>query len=387
MRAALLLLLVASQETSLRVVADFPGGSAKVEGVDARTVRVLPAAHPNRGWTCWWYFKLEGIPAGEEITLDVGGGVWATPDRAAWSLDGKEWKHTPAGVREKTRIRYTLKVPAKEAWFAWGPPYVLADAQAAVDRAAKALPEAKPFELATCRDGHSVPAVRIGPPEPGRFGIWVQARQHAWESGSSWVGQGFIDWIVSDDPRAAEVRKKSFITVVPVMDADNVQRGAGGKEGKPQDHNRDWSDDPHWPEVRAAQAEIRKMDAGGGFDLFIDLHNPAAGDKSPFFFASPKEVLSEKGRANLRRFLDCAREEIVGPLRHKGLVRESGKSYDPKNWERSSKNWVSKHAKDHAVALTLETSWNTPESTAENYRRVGRELGLAIEKYFRTSPR
>jgi hypothetical protein len=384
-RALLLAVLLLHPQETLRVVSDFPGGSAKVEGIDGRTVRVLPATRPDRGWVCWWYFKLEGIPAGEEITIDLGGGVWATPDRAVWSLDGKEWKQTPPGVREKTRIRYTLQVPSKEAWFAWGPPYVLADAQAAVDRAAKALPEAKAFELAKSRDGHSVPAVRIG--TPGGFGLWVQARQHAWESGGSWVCQGFLDWIVSGDPRAAELRKKAFITVVPVMDADNVQRGAGGKEAKPQDHNRDWSEDPHWPEVRAAQAEIRKMDAEGRFDFFIDLHNPGAGDRNPFFYVSPKDMLSEKGQANLRRFLDGAKEEITGPLKHVGGVKESGKDYDPKAWERISKNWVSKNAKPHVIAMTLETSWNTPHSTAENYRQVGRELGLAIERYFRTSPR
>ncbi len=387
MRIILLGLLLLPQETSLRVVADFPGGSVRVEGIEGRTVRVLPASHPGRGWDCWWYFRLEGIPAGAPLTLDVGGGVWATPDRAAWSLDGKEWRQTPPGVREKTRIRYTLEVPAATAWFAWGPPYVLADARAAVERAAAACPEAKAFELCRSRDGHSVPAVRVGRIEGERFGIWVQARQHAWESGGSWVGQGFLDWIVSDDPRARELRGKAEIAVVPVMDADNVERGAGGKAQKPQDHNRDWSDEPHWPEVRAAQAGIKRLDAEGRFDFFVDLHNPGAGDKSPFFFVSPKDMLSEKGQANLRRFLDAAKEEIVGPLKHKGGVRESGKDYDPKAWERISKNWVTRSAKPHVVALTLETSWNTPESTAENYRRVGRKLGLAIEKYLRQSPR
>ena len=33
------------------------------------------------------------------------------------------------------------------------------------------------------------------------------------------------------------------------------------------------------------------------------------------------------------------------------------------------------------MAVCLETAWNTPASTAENYLRVGRELGLAIARY------
>jgi len=41
------------------------------------------------------------------------------------------------------------------------------------------------------------------------------------------------------------------------------------------------------------------------------------------------------------------------------------------------------HAADHVVAVTLETSWNTPHSTTEGYRTVGRQQGLAIERYLR----
>ena len=33
-------------------------------------------------------------------------------------------------------------------------------------------------------------------------------------------------------------------------------------------------------------------------------------------------------------------------------------------------------------AATLETSWNTPHGTIANYKRVGRELEQAIERYF-----
>ncbi len=32
----------------------------------------------------------------------------------------------------------------------------------------------------------------------------------------------------------------------------NLLYGAGGKEQKPHDHNRDWSENPHWFEVAAA---------------------------------------------------------------------------------------------------------------------------------------
>jgi zinc carboxypeptidase len=386
--------LPAEEGRTLQILTDFPGGSARVQGIDqeTRTVRLVPTPHPDRGWACWWYFKLQGVRPGETITLEVGTDSFAKPDQAMFSLDNHVWVHTAPGRREKDRIIYHHRVDATDAWFAWGPPYVLEHARALVERAAKVTPDAIAFELCKSREGRPVPALRFSPPgvtNPGaaaRAGIWIQARQHAWESGSSWVGQGLVEWLLSEDPRAAELRKKAEICFVPIMDVDNVARGAGGKNQKPQDHNRDWSESPHWPEVRAAMQHIAALNAAGRFDLFIDLHNPAPNDRVPEFFLPPRELLSARGKTNLERFLAAATEEMKGPLAFTGKTRDTGPKYDP-NWERISKTWIVRRTRDHVVAVTLETSWNTPHSTQEGYRRVGRELGLAIERYFRSPVR
>jgi hypothetical protein len=377
--------------TPLDVDIDFPGGSARIEGIDqaARSVRLVPSPHADRGWVCWWYIKLKGIEPGETITLDVGEGVWATPDSATFSIDGQHWLRTPAGKRDGKRITYSVKVDAREAWLAWGPPFVPADAERLVADAAKKCPHAAAFELCRTREDRTVPALRVsqpGTPDKERFGIWIEARQHAWESGSSWVARGFTEWLVSEDPRAETLRKKSLITIVPIMDIDNVAIGAGGKDQKPQDHNRDWTDEPYHKSVAAAQREIVRWNESGNFDLFIDLHNPGPGDKLPFYFVSPREMLSDLGKDNLTSFIAANRLEMTGPLKFDEKLRESGANYD-KNWQAISKNWVAKHTRDHVVSLTLETAWNTPESTTENYLRVGKEMGLAVERYLQTARR
>lgn len=351
----------------IAVKAEFPGGSARVESIEGSVIKVLPALHKDRGWTCWWYFKVEGATPGQALTLDVGGGVWATPERAVISADDVEWAHTAPGKRTKDRIAYEIQAPAAAFWLAWGPPFTL--------KHARELLGARAFELCKSRDGHSVPAMRIKEGEP-KNAIWVHAGQHAWESGARWVGKGFAEWAVSDDARAVALRKTTEIVFVPIMDVDNVERGAGGKQAKPQDHNRDWSDAPHWPEVAAAQKGIREF--GTRFRLFVDLHNPGARDQAPYFYVPPAELLREK--SSLDRFLEAARAEITGPLPATGKTQVSGANYD-KDWERISKNWVAKAT--GAVAVTLETSWNTPNSTPENYKRVGRELGFAIERFLR----
>jgi hypothetical protein len=379
------------EPSTLKIDTDFPGGSARVLELDQqqRLIRILPAEHQNRGWVCWWYFHVSGIVPGETLSIDVGEAPWATPDRATFSVDRKVWRHSEPGKRQGKRIVYRVPIEASEAWFAWGPPFVPEDAARLVEEVATASPHAKAFELCRTREGRPVPAVQVAQTDGDRqpkYGIWVNARQHAWESGSSWVCRGFTEWIVSDDPRAESLRKQAAITIVPIMDIDNVAIGAGGKNQKPQDHNRDWSAMPHWRSVAAAQQAIEQLDEAGRFDLFIDLHNPGAGDKHPYYYVAPRELLSDLARRNLAGFVAASKLEMTGPLAYRGETRESGANYDP-NWRHISKNWVTENTRDHVVAVTLETAWNTPNSTTDNYRRLGQELGLAIERYFRSAPR
>jgi len=382
--------LPAAVAGDLAVNSKFSGGSANLVQLDQKTrlIRINPTPHLDRGWTCWWYFQVTGIQPGETLTIDVGDAPWATPDQATFSEDQKSWKHTPPGVRQGKRITYQQKIEGNQAWFAWGPPFTVEDAATLVTESEKKCPAAKAFELCRTREDRPVPALRIdaAPQTPDRYGIYVCARQHAWEAGGSWVCRGFTEWLISNDDRAVAVRKKAVIVIVPVMDIDNVAIGAGGKEQKPQDHNRDWTDKPYHKSVAASQQEITKLNAAKTFDLFLDLHNPAASDKQPMFFVSPKEILTKDGQENLDRFLKLAQLEMTGPLAFKGLIKESGPNYD-RRWEVISKNWVTKHTAPHVVSATLETSWNTPESTTDGYRQIGRELGQTIERYLRVNPR
>jgi hypothetical protein len=319
----------------------------------------------------------------QPLTVDVGEAPWATPNQAAFSVDGgRTWQHTPAGVREGKRIRYELRCAGTSARVAWGPPFLPADASRLVQRIAKQSPCAEAFSLCRTRGGHETPAVRItadGARQPRPL-IWIQARQHAWETGSSWIAKGFAEWVVSDLPEAEQLRETCEIVVVPIMDIDNVQLGAGGKNQQPQDHNRDWTDHPHWHAVAAAQVHLRSAAEAGRLAAFIDLHNPGANERFPFFYVSAEELQSDAARANHAEFLVAARAEITGPLGFQGKTLVSGKAYDPRAWMAISKNWVAQLGTP-AVAVTLETPWNTPHSTVAGYMTVGRQLGKTLARY------
>jgi hypothetical protein len=374
----------------LAVSADFPGGSAEVVSIDQarRLIRIKPADHPDRGWRVWWYLKVAGAVPGEALTLEVTAQPFGLPDRAAVSIDDRRWTQTAPGTRTKTSVTYHHKAEGREVWFAWGPPYLPRDAADLLAQAEKSCPEARGFNLCRTLEDRPVPALRVLPPEGGPakpLGVWVQARQHAWEVGGSWICQGLAEWLVSDDPQAAALRKTTAWTFVPIMDLDNVVRGAGGKNEKPRDHNRDWDDSPHWRSVQAAQREIRVMAAAGRFAVFLDLHDPGPNERESYFYTSPRNTLSPLQIANLDAFLRGAQAEVKGPPPLSGVARESGPLYDKDHWREIAKNWVSRNTTD-AVAVTYEAAWNTPAGTQDGYRQVGRQLGLAVERYLRNKP-
>lgn len=389
-------------EAEITVSTDFEGGSGVVVGRDDDKgfLHVQPAVRAGRGFPCWWYFKVNGLEPGAMLTLKVSGNPepfqgkrvlessWSLPDRAAISVDNENWTQTPKGRREDQSIIYEFKAPAETFWLAWGPPFLPSHAEKLLKTAKETLPSAEIFELARTRGDRPVKGIRFGaePRENHKpFGVWIQARQHAWETGGSWVGQGFLLWAVSDDEGAVELRKQAEIHFIPIMDIDSTATGAGGKDAIPRDQNRDWDDRPHYPEVAAAQKRILELERAGRFDVYVDLHNPGPNDRTPFFFG-PIEMskLPSIQQRNHARWIAFAHVNI-DHLQEKYRLASYVKTEEERN--RMSSNWVRNHTSPHVMSATLETSWNRPEGTSSGYQSVGRQLGLTLTRYLASDPR
>ena len=227
-----------------------------------------------------------------------------------------------------------------------------------------------------------MPALQISEgskPANRRPAIWVSARHHAWECGGSWVGAGLAEWLVSDDQQAQWLRQHAEIFVVPLLDVDHVASGDGGKHGEPQDHNLDWSDQPHWPEVAATQKRILALAAAGRMNLFLDLHNPSPGNKQQTAYVIEKAYMPEKGDPRKLRFVELMIQEF-GALKQ-NPARPPAEN--PDLFHRVSVPWVLEHSNANTIAFCIETPWNTPSGTPEGYGIVGRKLGSAIEKLLR----
>ena len=388
----------------LAVETDFEGASAKVVGIEQqeRTIRFEPGGDPSGGWPSWWNFRIRGARPGEPITLRLRAPKtvipqttytwlkdkplsldWSAPKRAAWSGDGESWQRTEPGARDGEWMVYQIVPTMDPVEVAWGPTYTPSRSERFAKACAEKFPAmVKAESLCRSRDGRSVPLLRIAEGPPARRGaIWIHARQHAWESGSSWVAQGFTEWLLGGTPEATWLRQHHEFIVVPVMDVDHVAKGQGGKEAVPHDHNRDWSDQPHWPEVAAAQAAMKSLIEDGRLAAYIDLHNPGPNTRGVQFHTPPDEGTKKGQRAAINRFHALARMYLatVMPVDEEPL--KSGAEYDP-TWRRMSHSWVAAHAPESTLPVCVETPWNIAQSSQEGYRKMGAAIGVTIYHYF-----
>lgn len=383
----------------MRVLTDFEGGNAEVVRLDeeAKTLRIMPALREGRGWPCWWFFKLEGLKVGEELTLEVQAqtkpyreksvlaAAWCQPKHAWLSSDGKTWTASDAGTLSAEKVMtYKIKATASEMSFAWGPPFVPSDAEALLAEIAMKLPDARRFELAKTKGGRPVNGISIGDVNAPHQ-VWVGARQHAWEAGGSQVGRGFIRWYASDE--AKTVRSKACLHFIPIMDVDNVAVGAGGKESVPRDHNRDWAAEPIYPEVAAAQGMIREIQAKRGLDVFIDLHNPGATDPVYFYGPFGFERMTGMQQRNYQRWMDLAATSITQPVKVVSKYRFATYVTTDEERGRMSSGWVRQNSAPFTISVTLETGWNYPVMSVEGYGQIGAGLGRTLAAYLDENPR
>jgi len=268
-------------------------------------------------------------------------------------------------------------------WLAWGPPFTLKDADQVIREICNRCPAATRFVLARTLGGRPVPGVRIS--EPGatnsaRYGVWINARQHAWESGSSWVARGLLEWLVSDDPDALSLRRKADITVIPIVDVDSVETGQGGKDQLPHDQNRDWGTTTYFPEVGAAKERLAAMAKADRLDMYLDLHDPGFSERSVDFYIPPVPLLVPQRLANEDDFLQIVTEQVTGPIPFTGKIQPTVATYAA-DVNKSSDTWVPARCRPHTISLTMEIPWNIPGSTQPGYLKVGEQLGRSIGLY------
>jgi hypothetical protein len=316
-RVAGLILTAASLAAQVRVSTGFEGGNiGKVTVVAADHIRCAvqgQADHDGRNRQAdWYYFELQNLPRGP-MTIDLvdltGEYDYRSPaysvtkgTRPVYSYDRVHWKHfrDDQVSWEASEPHLSMKFTAERepVWIAHVPPYTNRDLESLLEAYRKS-----PF-LARKVVGRSVGGrdlllLTITDPKAadnGKKVIWLMFRQHAWEAGSSWAGDGAVRFLLSDDPRAAAIRDRDIVQIFPIADPDGVAAGTIRYNRNGYDLNRNWDtvDPGTMPEIAAQRKTVLEwIDGGHRIDLFLSLHNTETGEylQAPAEFRSLGERL------------------------------------------------------------------------------------------------
>jgi murein tripeptide amidase MpaA len=279
------------------VSSDFEGGSAgRAEQVSPTHLRVAVVGQSDQDGrnhqANWYYFRLDHLPRAQvQIELvnlageyNYRGPVYAVTKgtRPVYSYDGKKWTHfrddEVSWDPKEPHLTMTFTPESDHIWIAHVPPYTNKDLAALLD-SFKASPFLRWESVGKTLEGREMPLLTItnpGVPESDKKVVWLMFRQHAWETGSSWAGEGAIRFLLSKDQRAARIRDRAMVRIFPMADPDGVAHGRVRFNGNGYDLNRNWDaiDLVKMPEIASQhKAVLDWVDTGRRIDLFLSLHN------------------------------------------------------------------------------------------------------------------
>ena len=278
---------------------NFEGGAlGKIEALSETKFRChIEGQHDERGrnrQANWYYFRMGGV-IGRRVTLTLTDFVGEYNNRPGscpmnadtvpvFSYDNERWEHFPAMTWDDNKKEATLEIQSDRdrIWIAHVPPYThgrLLRLLEELDR----LPTARVEVIGKTVQGRDLHLVTVADFEkPGPRTVWLQARQHAWETGTSYVMEGALRFITSDDPQARALRDKGVFKFTPMMDPDGCANGKVRFNANGYDVNRHWDEVDLWrkeflqrmPEIwYVKKAIFAYMDSERKIDLMLNLHN------------------------------------------------------------------------------------------------------------------
>ena len=324
----------------------FEGASlGKIEKLDDTSFRLhVEGQYDERGrnrQTTWFYFRMDHV-AGRELTLTFTDWVGEYNDkpgacpmgptlRPVFSYDGESWEHFRELEWDNEKKESTLKFkPAGDTlWLAHIPPYPhskLTKLLGELDRSTHARVEVI-GKTVLGRDLHLVTVTDFAQPDAKKKVVWLQARQHAWEAGTSFVMEGALRFVTSEEPAARALREKLIFKFTPMMDPDGCALGKVRFNAHGWDVNRHWDQvdlrDPRWlrlmPEIWYVKKAILAAHAERPIDLMVNLHNTETAEYLDTM------VDDEPGQAKLQRlFAKLTAETSFDPSRKLGVVLTPG---------------------------------------------------------------
>jgi Zinc carboxypeptidase len=344
-------------------------------------------ASPNRA-AGHIHFVLHGEP-GTSLTLEFLNldNVWnGQPGSVAGELKtvaisddgGKVWKTVPTEGLPNNRVQLRVTLTAPTLHVARMQPYRLSD----LDRLLASIRKNRLVHIETIGQtagGRDLEIVRIGQANaPHR--VFVRARAHPWEAGSSWVAQGLIDRLLSGDEETTRFLRDYSVSVLPMANKDGVARGGTRFNLRGKDLNRNW-DKPADPAISPENAALerwleREIKAGRKPDLALELHNDGNGR---LHISRPPVPQLDRHLARMKTF-----EQL---LRRHTWFTEGTTSPEFRNAGTLGDGWLQRYGID-AVVHEFNANWVEglkQPSSAAHWRDYGANLARVFHEYFAAS--
>jgi len=331
------------------------------------------------------HFRLHAR-AGSKLTLEFRNldNVWnGQPGSVAGELktmviseNGRDWTPLPTESLPGNRVRLTVAMPGPRLYVARTEPYRVSD----VDRLLESIRQNRLVQIVsigTTAAGRGLEVVRIG--DPGAtYRVFLRARAHPWESGSSWVAEGLIRRLLQDDDDAKKFLGQYAVYILPMANKDGVARGMTRFNVRGKDLNRNWDKpaDPHLvPENAALEKWLEGMIAASRQPhLAIELHNDGRG---LLHISRPPVPQLDRHLARMATFEDV--------LRKKSWFTEGSTNTAFRNSGTLGDGWLARYGID-AVVHELNCNWIDglkDYPSARHWKTYGQKLAEVFYEYFR----
>ena len=285
---------------------NFQGAAlGRIERLDENHFRChVPGQQDERGrnrQATWYYFRMDHV-ANKDVTLTLTDFVGEYHDRPGicpmgpdivpvFSHDQRAWQHFPSIQWDDRKKETTLQFRSERdtIWIAHVPPYTPEDLYRLLADL-RERPDVVIETIGKTVQGRDIPLVTVTDPrvpDVGKKTLWLQARQHAWEAGTSYVMEGALRFIASDDPAARVLRQKVVFKFTPMVDLDGCANGQVRFNANGYDVNQHWRQvdlrSPEFlrlmPEIWYTKKAILSCASGGHrIDLLVNLHNNETGE-------------------------------------------------------------------------------------------------------------
>jgi hypothetical protein len=351
--------------SAMKIHSNFTGGNIVFDRIDGDTVYLERDIRDTEGDWFYWAFCVEGA-AGRTLTF-----VFPSKHRvgrfgAAVSHDLVNWHWSESG--EGTTFSYTFAEEENKVYFAHNMLYHPSHWDDFCSRMGL-----KQENFCKSVKGRDLLAVRFG---EGEKYILLTARHHACEATGSYVMEGVIETLRAHLPEGYAV------LAVPFVDYDGVVDGDQGKNRRPYDHNRDYTDAPIYEVVAKMMEFGREHDLRYTFDFHSPWHMGAENDY--VFFSRSTEAMEPFTNA-FGEYMKKA--TAAGELKYTGNWDVGPNEKWNDETSPNSKNYFSKQDSVR-LSVTTETPYfgvtdGMGKISQEAMLELGRSFGRSIAKYIR----